>query len=100
MTTKKNAAQAGTRTASNTNHNFTPKTPNPGTQTARLLEVLMTGRTITPQQAWAELSIMRVADPVFKLRGMGWEIDTIHTDGINQFGEPVNFASYRLTGGA
>lgn len=78
--------------------NSTPKQPTPGTQPARLLAVLLTGRTITPLEAWTELSIMRVADTVFKLRGMGWQIDTIDTDDVNQFGEPTSYASYRLGG--
>lgn len=77
----------------------TPTQPKPGTQPARLLAALQAGRTITPLEAWAEFAIMRAADTVFKLRGMGWPVETIETASTNQFGEPVHFASYRLGGG-
>lgn len=75
-----------------------PKQPRPGTQTARLLDALKAGRTMTPLDAWKELAIMRVADTAFKLRRMGWPIETVDTDDTNQFGEPVEYASYRLGG--
>ena len=76
---------------------YSPIEPNAGTQAARLLAVLKSGRAIDPLAAWSELGIYRVADTVHRLRKKGWRIDRGTKHVQNRYGEQCAVASYRLT---
>ena len=66
------------------------------TQPERLMLWLRTGESITPLQAWLELGIYRVADPVHKLRKKGVKIDDEAGEVKNRFGEICHVSIYRL----
>ena len=70
--------------------------PHHGTQPARLLAFLLLGRLIDPLMAWRTAGIYRLADTVFQLRGMGWQVATNRLDVKNRFGEQCHVAQYEL----
>ena len=76
--------------------NCPPAEPTAGTQAARLLAVLKSGRSIDPLAAWSELGIYRVADTVHRLRAKGWRIGTGTKHVRNRYGEQCEVANYRL----
>lgn len=55
------------------------------------------GNTLTSMEAFRKWGITRLSDKIFKLRKAGLQIDSIPTDGINRFGDPVHFSTYRLS---
>ena len=66
-------------------------------QCKRLLKHLESNGSITPLEALAELSIYRLADTVFKLRNLGYDIKTVQTKSYNKYKERVQFATYVYT---
>ena len=65
------------------------------TQWQDVLEVLRQG-PITPLRAWVDLGVMRVADPIEKLRKRGYQIETRMRDFTTTRGKQVRFAEYHL----
>lgn len=51
---------------------------------------------VTPLQAWVEMGIYRVADPIEKLRKRGYLIDTEMRPFVTARGKHVRFARYVL----
>lgn len=64
-------------------------------QWKEVLEVLRQG-PITPLRAWVDLGVMRVADPIEKLRKRGYLIDTEMVEFTTTRGKHVRFAKYTL----
>lgn len=64
-------------------------------QVTQTLAHLETYGTITSMIAFQRYGITRLADKVLKLRQRGYHIETIMTEGINRFGRPVMFATYK-----
>ena len=75
-----------------------PQYPSHGTQTARLLASLLEGRQVDPLSGWRRLGIYRLSDTVFRLRGLGWPVQTKRKDVRNRFGESCAVALYDLPG--
>lgn len=89
---------SGSQEAGNAPGQATPRFPHHGTQPARLLAFLLNGRRIDPLMAWRTAGIYRLADTVFQLRGMGWQVATNRLDVKNRFGEQCHVAQYELRG--
>ena len=51
---------------------------------------------ITPLDAWRKLGVYRLSDAVFKLRKVGYSIETIDCTVQNKFGEECVVACYVL----
>lgn len=79
---------------------FIPTYPKLGTQSARLLAVLLHGGVVNPLFAWRTLGIYRLSDTVYQLRGMGWPVATDRLSVPNRFNEMCHVALYRLDGWA
>ncbi len=95
-TNEKAGRQPGFLDNDDDTRNCTPVEPTAGTQAARLLAVLKSGRAIDPLAAWRDLGIYRVADTVHRLRARGWRIDTGTKHVRNRYGEQCEVANYRL----
>jgi len=70
--------------------------PKHDTQAARLLAVLLSGRSIGPLVGWRQLGIYRLSDTVYQLNKAGWQVQTERVARNNRFGEPCRFAAYNL----
>jgi hypothetical protein len=70
--------------------------PSHGTQGARFLAALLAGREINPLLAWQDFGIYRVSDVVFRLRKLGWPVDTDDLTVQNRFNEGCVVALYSL----
>jgi len=66
-------------------------------QSKRLLEHLKAKGKIAPLEALNDLGIYRLADTVYKLRALGYDIKTKQTKSFNRFKERVQFATYIYT---
>ena len=64
-------------------------------QWREVLAVLREGQ-ITPLQAWVTLGILRVADPIAKLRERGYIIRTEMRPFVTTRGKHIKFAIYTL----
>lgn len=67
-------------------------------QCKRLLEYLEVHKQINPLEAWTRLGIYRLSDTVYKLRNLGYDIETQQQATINKFRESVKFAKYVYKG--
>lgn len=70
--------------------------PSHGTQAARFLAALLAGRQINPLLAWQDFGIYRVSDVVFRLRKLGWPVNTDDLTVQNRFNEGCIVALYSL----
>lgn len=52
--------------------------------------------SITSMDAFNNYNITRLSDRIFRLRGKGYEIETIKCERKNILGENVTFAKYKL----
>ena len=93
------SARPPEETSAQNSANSTPIEPREGTQPARLLAELRSGRAIDPLTAWVKLGIYRLAAIVFDLRRAGWPIQTERRPVQNHLGEECSVGFYRLTGG-
>ena len=75
---------------------FRPTYPIHDTQAARLLAVAILGRKINPLSGWLNLGIYRLADTKFRLKEMGWPMESGRLDVANKFGEACHVALYGL----
>lgn len=67
----------------------------------RVLAMLLQGRHVTHLDALRELGHARLADSVWKLRGLGWSIETIEeTVATSDAGRPATIGIYFLSPGA
>ena len=64
------------------------------TQCERILRHLYDYGSITPMEAIAEYSVMRLASRICDLRKLGFEIRTETVKGKNRYGEPTRHARY------
>jgi hypothetical protein len=60
-------------------------------KTAKLLKWLLSGRAITPKQAWKKWGLYRLADSIFKLKRRGYSIVTV----LVRKGRDI-YATYKL----
>ena len=67
------------------------------TQCERVLQYMQDFGSVNPQQAMADLGIMRLAARISDLRRDGHQITRTLVSGKNRYGEVVRFAEYRLT---
>lgn len=51
---------------------------------------------ITPKDAYKMFGCLRLSARIFDLRNKGYEIVTLQEQTVNQFGNNVNYARYRL----
>ena len=70
--------------------------PNHGTQAARFLSLLLTGREVGPMEGWDEIGVYRLADTRFQLKEAGWKVQNKTQKGPNRFGEMCGFACYSM----
>lgn len=75
---------------------FNPEYPAHNTQAARLLAVLLQGKRVNPLAGWRALGIYRLSDTKFRLKEMGWPMDSGRLDVSNRFSEPCRVALYSL----
>ncbi|MEY4593017.1 MAG: Helix-turn-helix domain [Pseudomonadota bacterium] len=75
---------------------FNPNYPSHNTQAARLLAVSLLGQKINPLHAWVRLGIYRLSDTKYRLKEMGWPMDSGRLDVANKFGEACHVALYGL----
>lgn len=73
--------------------------PTHGTQAARFLALLLTGREVGPLAGWREIGVYRLADTKLQLRKAGWQVQKETRKRPNKFGESCAFASYFLPRG-
>ena len=66
------------------------------TQCERILKYMQDFGSINPQQAMADLGVMRLAARVADLKKAGHPIHRRMVSGKNRYGEAVSFAEYRL----
>lgn len=66
------------------------------TQNTRLLNYLLSGKSIDPLEAWKRLGIYRLAARVFDLRQLGHEIKMTDKIVMNNFGEECRIANYKI----
>ena len=73
------------------------KVSDKNTQNERIMAYLKQHGTINPMEALKELSVMRLASRISELR-LEWKapIEKTTRTRLNQFGEIVRFAEYRL----
>ena len=64
------------------------------TQQGRLIKYLEIYGHITPLEAWQKLGIYRLADTVYQLRKLGYDIVTTRKVVKNKFGEKCRIAEY------
>ena len=62
-------------------------------QMRAVADYLRMNKTITSQEAWHYFSATRLASIIFRLREMGWDIETEICNGINEWG-PYTYAKY------
>ncbi|MGI9339856.1 MAG: helix-turn-helix domain-containing protein [Psychrobacter sp.] len=67
-------------------------------QANRVLDFLETGRSITPQDAWNELGITRLAARVHELKKDGYVINKKLISVTNRYAEKCQVAEYYLEG--
>lgn len=79
-----------------TQDNFCPSFPSHDTQAARLLATVLLGQKINPLRGWVNLGIYRLSDTKFRLREMGWPMESGRLDVSNKFGEACHVALYGL----
>jgi hypothetical protein len=75
---------------------FNPSYPTPDTQAARLLAVALLNQKINPLRGWVNLGIYRLSDTKFRLKEMGWPMESGRLDVANKFGESCHVALYGL----
>ena len=66
------------------------------TQCDRVLKYMNDFGSINPQQALADLAIMRLGARIWDLKKKGYPISKRTVSGKNRYGEAVSFAEYRL----
>lgn len=66
------------------------------TQCERILRYMQDFGSVNPQQAMADLGVMRLAARISDLREQGHAISRRMVAGKNRYGEAVSFAEYRL----
>lgn len=66
------------------------------TQCERVLKYMQDFGSVNPQQAIADLGIMRLASRISDLKKEGYKISRQMVAGKNRYGEAVRFAEYRL----
>lgn len=75
---------------------FNPEFPAHNTQAARLLAATLQGQKINPLMGWRRLGIYRLSDTKFRLKEMGWPMESGRLDVANIFGEECHVALYSL----
>lgn len=66
------------------------------TQTELVLNHLQTRGSISPLEAQAEYSIMRLGARIYDLKRRGYHIVAEREDGVNKFGDKCHWARYRM----
>lgn len=66
------------------------------TQTQKIYKYLKQYGSITPLEALQEFGCMRLAARISDLRSMGVKIKAQSASSLNQYGEVVHYAKYRL----
>lgn len=66
------------------------------TQCERVLKYMQDFGSINPQQALADLGVMRLGARIYDLKRGGYKISRRMAAGKNRYGEPVSFAEYSL----
>jgi len=75
---------------------FNPIFPAHDTQAARLLAMALIGQKINPLRGWVSLGIYRLSDTKFRLKAMGWPMESDRLHVSNKFGEACRVALYGL----
>lgn len=65
-------------------------------QQTRILDYLMSGRTLTRLNAWSELGILEAPARISELRSEGHEINTDMVPVLNRYGEKVMIAQWSM----
>jgi len=65
------------------------------TQNQKILAYLDAHGSITPAEAFLNLSILRLASRIHELKRMGIRIEKTMESGVNKDGDPVTYARYK-----
>lgn len=100
MTDNKKGRNGGDRANQKTSaeilDDFAPEYPAHDTQAARLLAAALLGQRVNPLTGWKRLGIYRLADTKFRVKEMGWPMESGRLDVPNRFGEACHVALYGL----
>ncbi len=66
------------------------------TQCNRILDHLQRNGSITTMEAYERYGITRLSGRIWDLRHAGHRITSVTTEGVNRYGEPVRFTTYRM----
>ena len=69
------------------------------TQCNRILDHLQRNGSITAKEAFELYGITRLSGRMWDLRRAGYKIISVATEGVNRYGEPVRFTTYRMEAG-
>ena len=64
------------------------------TQIEEVRKYLRNNHSITSVEAYEMFGITRLSDIIFKLRNMGYKIQTVSVKGKNRYGRPCYYARY------
>ena len=92
----KNAHSQNSEVSALDKRDFKPEYPSHGTQAARLLAAVLAGRKINPLAGWRMLGIYRLSDTKFRLKEVGWPMESDRLDVTNRFAESCRVAIYGL----
>lgn len=60
-----------------------------------IMDYLEAHGSITPMQAFSDLGITKLATRISELIRKGQRINKIPTEGVNRYGEPIRFMTYK-----
>tara|TARA_R110000787_G_scaffold100060_5_gene204913 strand:+ start:1717 stop:1992 length:276 start_codon:yes stop_codon:yes gene_type:complete len=66
------------------------------TQLEAVLQYMQGGTPLSQEVAYDKIGTQRLGDVIFRLRGLGYNIQNINCKGSNRFGNSVSFVKYFL----
>tara|TARA_R110000744_G_scaffold193495_2_gene312396 strand:+ start:110 stop:385 length:276 start_codon:yes stop_codon:yes gene_type:complete len=66
------------------------------TQLEAVLQYMQGGTPLSQEAAYKKIGTQRLGDIIFRLRGLGYNIQNINCKGSNRFGNSVSFVKYFL----
>tara|TARA_R110000796_G_scaffold231287_3_gene349158 strand:+ start:671 stop:946 length:276 start_codon:yes stop_codon:yes gene_type:complete len=66
------------------------------TQLDAVLQYMQGGNTLSQEVAYDKIGTQRLGDVIFRLRGLGYNIQNINCKGSNRFGNSVSYVEYFL----
>ena len=64
-----------------------------------IIEYMRTHGSITPMEAWNAIGCTKLATRIGELKLEGHRISKTRTEGVNRYGKPTHYMTYRLLEG-